>query len=236
MNITNKDKIKDWYEIASKGKTPVTSIKPDKDFKKHFIKPSSMIAFIGPTGQGKTTVLVEFMDRKRSWTRIIIFSSCTVDELLLNFVKEKIEGVELIDDVNELPEINDVINEGDKSTEKLIVFDDIINLNKKELKKIEKWFNSARKAGWTCIAMCQNYTDMPTQMRRNTMYWILFRLNDMNTINQILKNHNNNGDSKELVKKAYFEATSAPKNFFMIDLSPLSQYRYRHNFLDIIKI
>ena len=84
--------------------------------------------------------------------------------------------------------------------------------------------------------MVQNYTDAPIQMRRNTQYFVLFRLNDMNTINQILKNHNNNGDDKELVKKAYFEATSKPKQFFMLDLTPNSQARYRSCFKDIISL
>ena len=37
------------------------------------------------------------------------------------------------------------MNGQDKNEEKLIIFDDIINLSKKELLKIQKWFNSARK-------------------------------------------------------------------------------------------
>ena len=36
------------------------------------------------------------------------------------------------------------MNGQDKNEEKLIIFDDIINLSKKELLKIQKWFNSAR--------------------------------------------------------------------------------------------
>ena len=235
MNSRFNDYVKDWYKVSGAGEKD-TSIKPDKDFKKHLIKPCSMIGMIGSTGSGKTTALIEFIARKRNWTRMIIFSGCTTDEPLLNYIKNNIDGVELIDNADDLPDLKDVVNDGDKGEEKLIVFDDMINLPKKELVKIQKWFNSARKAGWTCIAMCQNYTDMPIQMRRNTMYWIIFRLNDVNTINQILKNHNSNGDNKDIVRKAYFESTSAPKNFFMLDLTPNSPYRYRHNFLDIIKI
>jgi hypothetical protein len=120
-----------------------------------------------------------------------------------------------------------------KKTEKLIVFDDMINLPKKDLIKIQKWFNSARKYGFTCIALVQNYTDCPIQMRRNCMYWLIFKLNDMRNLNSILKNHNSNGDNNEEIKKMYFEATKEPKNFFTLDLTPSSAYRYRHNFIDI---
>ena len=187
--------------------------------------------------QGRAKIaLLEFIHRKNdAFHRIIIFSGATTDEPLLNLLEKHIDGIELIDNADELPELTDM-NDEDKKLEKLIVFDDIINLPKKQLVKIQKWFNSSRKFGFTNIAMCQNYTDAPIQMRRNTMYFVLFRLNDMNTIHQILKNHNNNGDDKDDVKQAYFESTSKPKNFFTLDLTPNSQYRYRHNFTDIISL
>ena len=229
-----KDKIKDWYSIAGKGLTK--GIKNDKNFKNHMIKPCSMVMMVGNTGSGKTTALVEFLSRKNdSFYRVIYFTGSTGDEPLLKFLQNHIDGIEVIDNADELPELTD-LNDEDKKQEKLIIFDDIINLPKKQLVKIQKWFNSARKYGFTCVAMVQNYTDAPLQMRRNTQYFILFRLNDMNTIHQILKNHNNNGDDKEVIKQAYFAATSEPKNFFTLDLTPNSPARYRHNFTDVIHI
>ena len=230
-----KDKMTDWYKVAGKGLKD-KSIKPDKNFKTHLIKPCSMIMMIGPTGSGKSTALLEFLSRKNeAFHRIIIFSGATTDEPLLNLLQKHIEGIELIDNADELPELKEQ-NEEDKQTEKLIVFDDFINLKPKEKLKIQKWFNSARKFGYTCIAMAQNYSDAPIQMRRNTMYFILFKLNDMNTINQILKNHNVNGEEKELIKQAYYISTKEPKNFFTIDLTANSPAPFRHNFIDIIKI
>ena len=71
------------------------------------------------------------------------------------------------------------MNDEDKKHKKLIIFDDIINLPKKQLTKIQKWFNSSRNYGFTCVAMVQNYTDAPILMRRNTQHFVLFRLNDM---------------------------------------------------------
>jgi len=226
--------MKDWYKIAGKGQKDF-SIKPDKNFKNHLIKPCSMISMVGSTGSGKSTALLEFLSRKNdSFYRIIVFSGSTVDEPLLNYLDKHIDGIELIDKADELPELTDM-NDEDKKVEKLIVFDDMINLPAKEKVKIQKWFNSARKYGFTCIAMVQNYTEEPIQMRRNTMYWILFRLNDTNTIKQILRNHNQ-GYNKEQIIKAYHESTMAPKNFFTIDLTANSPAPFRHNFTDVIHI
>jgi len=229
-----KDQIQDWYKVANK-KGEGNKIKNDKNFRNHLIKPCSMISIIGQTGVGKSTALVEFLARKNeAFHRIIIFSGSTTDEPLYNMLEKHIEGVEMIDNADDLPELTDM-NEEEKKTEKLIVFDDCINLPPKQKLKMQKWFNSARKYGFTCIAIAQNYTDLPIQMRRNTQYFMLFRLNDVNTINQILKNHSN-GDDKEEIKKAYYISTQAPKNFFTIDLTPLSPAKYRHNFTDVIKI
>ena len=231
-----KDNIKDWYQIANKTGTGITR-KVDKNFNKHLIKPCQMISIIGQTGSGKSQAILEFLSRKsEAFYRIILFSGSTVDEPLYKLLEKHIDGIEMIDNADELPELKDVIDEDDKQHEKLIIFDDMINLPKKHLLKIQKWANSSRKGGWTNIFVAQNYTDLPIQIRRNTMIFMIFRLNDMNTINQILKNHNNNGDNKELVKQAYFMATSRPHNFFLLDTTSNDDNRYRHNFLDKIKL
>ena len=65
---------------------------------------------------------------------------------------------------------------------------------------------------------------------------MIFRLNDINSINQILKNHNNNGDDAKLVKKAYYEATKEPLNFFLLDTTSNDNKRYRNNFTNLINI
>jgi hypothetical protein len=155
---------------------------------------------------------------------------------LYNLLKKHINGIEMVDDAEKLPELSEVINEDDKKHEKLIIFDDMINLPKKQLVKIQKWINSCRKGGWTAICVAQNYTDLPIQIRRNTMIFILFRLNDINTINTILKNHNNSGVDKELIKKAYFYATEQPHNFFLLDLTSNDEKAFRHNFTDFIRL
>ena len=231
-----KDEVRNWTESANKQGCGA-KFKLDKNFKRHYIKPCMMISIIGATGSGKSTALVEFLARKNdAFYEITIFSGSTADEPLINMLREHVEGLNVIDDADELPELTSM-NEEDKKHEKLIVFDDIINLPKKQLVKIQKWFNSARKYGYTCIAMAQNFTDLPIQMRRNTMVFMLFRLNDTNTINHILKTHVNNGDDKQAIREAYYASTQGKGNFFTIDFtSEDGAHRYRHNFTDFIHI
>jgi hypothetical protein len=142
--------------------------------------------------------------------------------------------IEIMDDVNELPNLTD-FNDEDKTTEKLIVFDDFMNLDKKSLKVIQKFFCSARKYGFTCIALVQNYFDTPIQIRRNIQYYWMFRLNDTNAINNILKSNQQNYNIDE-IKKAYYKATELPKHFFMIDYTSDDEKHFRHNFTDFIHI
>jgi ABC-type dipeptide/oligopeptide/nickel transport system ATPase component len=228
-----KDNIKDWYSVISNKKG--SGIKVDSNYKKHYIKPCSMICIIGSTGSGKSTALVDFLSRKNNaFYQMIIFSGSTKDEPLYNFLKSKIPDIEIMDNVDELPNLTD-FNDEDKTTEKLIVFDDFMNLDNKSLKKIQKFFCSARKYGFTCVALVQNYFDTPIQIRRNIQYYWMFRLNDTKAINSILKANQQNYDLDE-IKLAYYKATEEPKNFFMIDYLDNDEKRFRHNFLDFIHI
>ena len=57
----------------------------------------------------------------------------------------------MIDDINELPELKEF--EDSKDKEKLLIIDDFIALNPKDMKKIEKYLISSRKFGFTVIVM-----------------------------------------------------------------------------------
>ena len=84
--------------------------------------------------------------------------------------------------------------------------------------------------------MVQNYIDAPIQMRRNAKYIVIFKLNDINTINTILRNCNILGKDKQKLKEAYFQCIREPKGFMMLDLTDGSPMPIRHCFLDKIQI
>jgi hypothetical protein len=205
--------------------------KRDKHFEKHHIEPASMICTIGGTGTGKTNALVNFLDKKRdAFHDIIIFSGSTTDEPLYKFLEDKIEGLQLTNDIDEVPDMQEWDDE-DNDKEKLIVFDDFINLPKKSLKKIQDYLIAGRKKNMTCWLNSQNYREIPKTITRNCHYFCIFKLNDNSTLNNIIRNHNiDNLDANEW-KDKYNECIAEPLNFMMVDLKTLDpEKRLRHNF------
>lgn len=225
------DKIKNYYNDVKTQKKN----KEDKNFKHHYIQPNSMMLFLGGTGTGKTNALLNLLERMdERFYRILLFSFITTDEPLLNLLCEKMPDIELYNDPEEIPDLSEF--EDDKENEKLIIFDDFINLENKEMKKIENYLTGARKLGVSCVLMGQEYNAIPKRITRNTHYFFIFPLNDNATINTVLKNHNRDGTDKETLKDLYNDATKNKFDFFMIDNRGSPETRYRHNFLDFYNV
>lgn len=223
------DIVRDWSKLKKNGNT---SIPLDKNYRQHEIKPTKYIGIIGPSGSGKTNSLLEFLARKNeAFEQVIYFTGSTRDEDLLNILEENMPGIEIIDDVDDLPKLEDY-KETDKTKEKLIVFDDLNNLDNRELKEIAKWFNSARKLGFTVVFLAQNFFNVPTQIRRQVNYIFLFRQKDKRDADKILEISNDGSIPIELLRHMYLQATSSLGNFFKIDLTESDPVkRYRRNFI-----
>ena len=222
------DKLINFYEHMDKDLKNDT--KRDKNFKQHYIEPCSMILAIGPTNSGKSLVLLNFLQRKNdAFCRIVIFSGSSTDEPAYNLLREKIPDTEFYEDIAELPALND---DDDNQNEKLIVFDDFINLKKKEFQKIKEYLTAGRKKKWTVYLNAQNYVDVPKTITRNCHYFFIFKQNDNTTINNILKNHNIDNVDKDDFKAMYQDAVNVKPNFFMVDIKGGS---LRKNFLHFYK-
>ena len=222
------DKITNFYEKLPKHLKKDTV---DKTFKNHHILPKSMICAIGGTGTGKSNFVMNMIQRMpEKFYKIIIFNPVSTDEPLLNLLQEKIPETDLINDINELPSLSEF--DENKEEEKLLIVDDFINMNKKDFKKINEYFTGGRKSGFTVVALCQNYTSVPKVITRNCQYFILFRLNDNTTLNNIIRNHNIHDVEKDLFKSLYDKSTTDPLSFFMIDLKGKDKNTHlRKNFL-----
>jgi hypothetical protein len=235
--MSNDNDIKDWYDIINK-KNKIEQIKPDINFNKHYILPCSMILMLGGTGTGKSTVVCDFLlDRKnKSFYEVIIFNPVNTDEPIYNFLYKINPNINIIDDINELPDLKDF--ENSKTQEKLLIVDDFINLNKTDMKKIERYLISSRKFGFTVLLMAQNYTSVPKIITRNISYFIVFKLNDNVSINTIIKNHNIYNINKDYIIQCYLKATEKKKNFFMFDCNINSDKEHclRHNFIEFYAI
>jgi hypothetical protein len=227
--MNKKDSIKNYYDVIGSG---IKTQPKDKNFKKHYIITPARICVLGQSGAGKSNAVINLISRFGPiFYKMVIFSGSTSDEPLYNYLRENIEGVEMYNNIAEVPELKES-EEDNKNHQKLIIFDDFITLNKKELNKIFEYAIASRKFGWTCIFLSQNYTSIPKIITRNCDYYIMFRLNDNVSINNIMKNHNIDNIDKETFKKCYVDATSKPMDFFLIDLKGEPKTRLRHNFLD----
>ena len=225
------DNITNWYLELDKKNQDAPKI--DKEFKNHLILPNSRIALIGGSGVGKTNVLMDFLHRKNGGFHEIIIYTSNPDEPLLRQLKQDIPEVQIYTDIKDVPDLK-LFNSTEANREKLIVFDDFITLKNNEMKKIEEYAIASRKYGFTSMYMLQNYTSCPKLIMRQIEYFILFKLNDTTTINNIIKNHNIDQIPKQSFLRMYLMATDKPRQFFMLDTkNPDKKYRYRTNFINL---
>jgi hypothetical protein len=227
-----KDNITNWYKKIKVKKAP-----HDKHWNSHYIENCSMIALLGGSNCGKTNSILDFLNRKNeTFYRIVIFTSSTSDEPLYNYLQSIID-VEMYTDIEELPTLQEISDDDDNKREKIIIFDDFINLPNQKMKKIRDYAIGSRKKGWTCCFLCHNYSSLDKIIARSIHYWWIFRLNDNVSIDRVIKNHNISSIDKSVIKKAYLESTKITPSFFMIDMkTDDDDMKYRHNFTDFLPL
>ena len=218
------DNITNWYS-----KVKNTGFKKGADFKNHEIEPCSMIGLIGQSGAGKSTALIEFISRAPKFTEIHLFSGSgsATSEPLYVMLKEKIPELMTYDNVEDIPALETF----EKETEKLIIFDDWLQVNKKGLDKLAKFATCSRKSGFSCFFLSQNYTSIPKVISRNFHYIFLFKVPDARSIETIHRNHVS-GITKDQFKGLHQVITSEPRNFLNLDLR---KNTLKKNFLQNIK-
>jgi hypothetical protein len=205
-------------------------------YKSHFIDKNSRILMIGSSGTGKSNSLLNFIEKSSGeFKEIIICSFSTTDEPLYNFLQQKIPEVQLINNVEEFPEVQSY-DDDEKKISKLIVFDDFVNLSKKEMKKLFDYAIASREFGFTCVFISQSYTSVPKIISRNCNYLFIFRLNDKVSIKRIISNHSLSGlVSPEQIENYYYYCIKQPLGFLLIDLKTTDDTkRFRCGFTDFL--
>ena len=221
-----------FYSLLPKSKKTEAA----KGYKNHYIDKNSRILMIGSSGTGKSNAIINFIEKSSGeFHKIIICSFSTTDEPLYNYLQQKIPDVELINNIEDVPEVQE-FDDKNKDKSKLIVFDDFINLSKKEMKKIFDYAISSRKFGFTCVFMAQSYTAVPKIISRNCNYIFVFRVNDKVSIKRIISNHGLSSETNpDIIEKYYYYATSIPLGFLLIDLKINDDTkRFRSGYTDFL--
>ena len=225
------DKIVNFYD-----KLGIKGSSLPKTWAKHHMFNKCHTLCLGGTGSGKSNSLINYISRSSGeFYKIIVCSFSTTDEPLYNMLEEtgKIELISDIDEVQDLEEFDDK----NKDKPKLIVFDDILNVEKKKMKKLYKYLIAGRKFGFSVWVMSQDYASVPKIIVRNINYFILFKINDNISLNNIIRNHNIADVDSSIIKSSCNLCTQTFGNFFMIDMKTgdLDQ-RFRHNFLGFLDL
>jgi len=105
------------------------------------------------------------------------------------------------------------------------------------MKKIYKYLIAGRKFGWSVWLMSQDYASVDKILVRNINYFILFKINDNISLNNIIRNHNVSDADASIIKSACSLCTQTFGNFFMIDMKTGNlDERFRHNFLGFLDL
>lgn len=226
------DKIVNYYEkLNIKGGSALP-----KTWKKHHMFNRSHTLCLGGSGSGKTNALINYISRSSGeFFKILICSFSTTDEPLYQMLNNT-KNIELINDIDSVPELEE-FDDNNKDKPKLIVFDDFINIEKKKQKKIFNYLIAGRKMGFSCWCLAQDYVSVPKIITRNINYFIIFKINDAVSLNNILRNHNITDVDPSIVKSVCNIVTSEAPNFFMIDMKTgNNKERFRKNFLTFLDL
>ena len=229
--MTEKDKIVNFYD-----KLGIKGAALPKTWKKTHMFNKFHTLCLGGTGSGKSNALINYISRSSGeFYKIIVCSFSTTDEPLYNMLEET-GKIELISDIDEVPDLEE-FDDRHKDKPKLIVFDDILNVEKKKMKKLYKYLIAGRKFGFSVWVMSQDYASVPKIIVRNINYFILFKINDNISLNNIIRNHNVSNVDPSIIKAACSVCTQTFGDFFMIDLKTTNlDERFRSNFLGFLDL
>jgi ABC-type dipeptide/oligopeptide/nickel transport system ATPase subunit len=152
-------------------------VKQDAKYINHenaLIKHPARMLIIGASGTGKTNCLMNIINHMNVFEKFYIFARMQgndplYDDYLIPHLqtKEKKHEVNILqiysNSLDDLPPVTDI----DDSRQNLIIFDDMINQDKKDQKKISDYFCMGRKKNCTVVYISQNYYSIPKIIRGN---------------------------------------------------------------------
>ena len=129
--------------------------------------------------------------------------------------KMKVDMMLAIDDIRDMPTVSDC-NEKENS---LLIVDDMICENKKDLAKIESFWIAGRKKGVSMVFITQGYFHIPKKIRQNSQYVLIKKIDTPRDLKAILAECSLGIEPKELMKLyEHALAQGDPHTaFFMID-------------------
>lgn len=208
---------------------------------------NSAVLFVGATGSGKSTVLVNLLKRKEllggAFDRIFLISPTAKSDDVQKHLE--VDEDDIIDNLREAPEILDQIMESqrdliiEKGAHKApvyaLVYDDVVG--DRDLMKHEnfvKTFIACRHYNLTTFLCSQSYTAVPRRVRLQAMN--IFYFKGSNSEAELLaEEYAPPGMNKKDTLKMISFATGEEYNFLHINKRVPFEERYRRNLDEVIK-
>lgn len=185
---------------------------------------------------GKSSTIFNFLLRDEFYLKefegdniFIVSASLTTDNKLKKLIEVKdIPNTNLFSEYNEmaLDELYDIlqedyeeaINNKDKPTNKLLIFDDISfkgDLKKSQNGVVSKLFCNGRHINVSTILTAQKYTDINTTCRENATGCVLFSCSNKQL--DIIADDHNKLNSKKQFMNMFRDVTKEPYSFMVVN-------------------
>ncbi len=235
---TRKEHI-DWYRLV-----PEKHEYDNPNAHRVGIKHPFSMAIAGPTGCGKTQLLLDLIHHLGCFDRIIVFCRLKT-EPLYELLRDHYDGDVLVtNDPDELKELNaeEVEEEEVKNPDQtLMVFDDIIAQPTRVQNLILSHFISSRKTNRSCVVLGQSFFKIPRPVRLQCSKVILMKelspLDVINAATELAPGH-------VALFRSLYNAATAPSermgerdktdkklHFLFVDLHAPMEKRFRRHLL-----
>ena len=207
------------------------------------------VIIIAGSGSGKTNSLINLINEENDIDKTYLHAK-DLSEPKYEYMIKKHEdaGIKHVNNPNAFMERSNTMDDVFENIndynpirkKKLIVFDDMmiadIITNKKFQGIIKELFIRCRKLNISLVFITQSYLSVPKDVRLNTTYYFIMRINNRIELKNIATDHSADIDYNDF-KKIYRECIKEPHNFLTIDtmLPAGDSLRFRKNLFDSYK-
>lgn len=164
------NQIVNFYEIIPKKYLDDVD---NPNFNLHQIEIPFRMCVVAPSGSGKTNFVLNlirvFSQGKGTFADITIVTR-NKDEPLYNWLVGQSDAIKVVEGMHNNPKLDDY----DKKYNHLLIWDDLVL--SKNLDSVSDYYIRARKKNVSLLFLSQSYADIPTIIRKNCTYLVLFDL------------------------------------------------------------
>ena len=196
----------------------------------HNINLPFRMCVVAPSGSGKTNFILNllkvFGQNEGTFVDVSIITA-NKDEPLYKYLEGEFESIQIKEGLHSTPKLDSF----DKKYNHLVIWDDLVLA--KDLSMVENYFMRARKQNCSVCFLSQSYYDIPTFMRKNSSYLVLFDLGGSKREKTAIMNEWARGLDRDELDWIYQDATSEHLRPLIITGGKCkANERYRKGWLD----